>query len=133
MLEGERASGDGQVMFRSEASGGSTRWLHAGEQAFIGFELVTTVALPYEFRIRYSNDNSGPLETVTLGIDDNSIGAFEPEDTGDSGDGWNVFLETGPIATVTLDPGAHQLSISVSGGDGFGVEIDRIELETTDP
>lgn len=126
-LEGEQGSGHGHVMQRSAASGQRTVQLQAGESRTLAFELSGSAR--YAISVRYSNDNFGPLETVTLSLDGDTVGQFTPQDTGDFGAGWNVFASSGPIGVVTLQPGAHQLVVAVSGGDGFGVEIDGVTLD----
>lgn len=129
ILEGEHATGDGSVMYRSEASGDRTRWLHAGESASWIFDLATcNPTTQHVLGARYSNDNYGPLETVTLTVDGEIVGQFQAQDTGDGGLGWNVFVRADGIATIWLDPGPHTASASVSGGDGYGVEIDLVDV-----
>lgn len=127
LLEGEDGSGDGQVMLRSEASGQRTVWLHAGESRTLRFQLPAEAR--YRLSVRYSNDNFGPLEAVDVGIDGVRAGQFAAQDTGDFGFGWNVFRWSDPFDPVTLSPGTHEVTIAVTGGDGFGVEIDVVKLE----
>jgi hypothetical protein len=117
----------GLVECRSNASGGQTVWLHAGESRKIVFDLA--VGASYEVRVRYSNDNDGPLETVTVTVDGAPVGDFQAQDTGDFGNGWNVFLSSGSIGVVDLSAGSHAVTLSVTGGDGFGVEIDDVSFE----
>ncbi|HEX3148467.1 MAG TPA: glucoamylase family protein, partial [Gemmataceae bacterium] len=126
-LQGEAGTGDGSVMFRGNAAGGQTVQLDAGETRTLTFELAGTTS--YEFSVRYSNDdNSGLLETVNLSIDGNFIGSFAAQDTGDGGFGWDNFLTAGPLGARIVPPGTHSVTVSVSGGDGFGVEIDAVNL-----
>jgi len=125
VLEGEGGTGNGQVMPRSAASGLRTVWLHAGELRRFVFELP--VGGRYRVRVRYSNDNFGPREVVTVRVDGTPVGQFEAQDTGDRGHGWNVFAEA-EIGSVVLATGAHELTVEVSGGDGYGVEIDSVTL-----
>lgn len=117
-------------MSRSNASGGLTRWLHAGESLDLGFTYPATIAGNYSVAIRYSNDNSNsqPNELVTVKLDNNPIGSFTALDTGDGGFGWNTFEEFGLPGEFTLVPGVHSITVSPSGGDGFGVEVDFVEL-----
>jgi hypothetical protein len=124
-LEGEDLSGDGTVMHRSAASGSKTVWLHAGESRQGAFEVA--VAGRYRVAVRYSNDNFGPLEHLTVTIDGAVVGECSTQDTGDGGHGWNVFVEC-DIGSVDLGSGAHALELAVAGGDGYGVEIDLITL-----
>jgi hypothetical protein len=126
-LEGEAGGGDGSVMSRGAASGGQTVHLNAGETRRLPFTLGGTSS--YQVSVRYSNDNFGPLETVQVSIDGAPVGSFMAQDTGDFGFGWNNFLSSGPIGSRTLASGPHELTVSVSGGDGFGVEIDLVSLD----
>jgi len=121
-LEVERATLGGEERTRSEASSRATRWLRAGESANLVLDISTPG--PYHVSIRYSNDNFGALETVTVAIDGATIGQFQASDTGDGGFGWNVFSESPVLGPVDLVRGSHELTVSISGGDGNGVEID---------
>jgi hypothetical protein len=124
--EGEDGEGDGEVMQREAASQQLTRWLHTGESVRFKFKLPA--AARYQLSIRYSNDNFGPLEEVRLRIDGGSRMRFFAKDTGNYGAGWNIFERVTIPGSVTLRQGAHTLTIAVGGGDGYGVEIDRIAL-----
>lgn len=127
-LEGEAGFGPGPIMARSNASHKQTRWLHAGEA--LTFSLTLTASAQYQFAIRYSNDNSGPLETISLTLDGQPPISFTAEDTGDDGQGWNNFLINRLLNTADLQAGPHHITISVAGGDTFGVEIDSIYLDS---
>ena len=124
-FEGEAGSGHGQVMQRSAASGLKTVWLHAGESRQHAFSVAA--AGRYHVAVWYSNDNFGPLELLTVTIDGAVVGQCRTQDTGDGGHGWNVFAKC-DVGGVDLGSGAHALEVAVSGGDGYGVEIDLITL-----
>ena len=126
-LEGEAGTGDGQVMPRAAASGELTVLLHDGESHTLSFQLPA--AARYSLTVRYSNDTDGPLETVSVSVDDAIVGQFEAQDTGDYGAGWNVFKSSGSIGSVDLQAGAHKVVVSVAGGDKHGVEIDVVTLD----
>jgi hypothetical protein len=126
-LEGEDGTGDGNVMPRSEASGGQTVLLKSGETRSLSLELDGTAL--YDVNVVYSNDNFGPLELVEVSVNGELVGSFSAEDTGDGGAGWNVFYPSGPIGSKVVAPGMHEVTVSVSGGDGYGVEIDQVQLE----
>jgi hypothetical protein len=123
VVEGESGSGDGVVHWRSNASQDQTIWLNADESRDYSFN-VSSPAL-YEVIVRYSNDNWGALENVTLSIDSNQVGTFQAQDTGDGGAGWNIFQEAS-LGTTVLASGTRGMNISVAGGDGYGVEIDTV-------
>jgi hypothetical protein len=127
-LEAEAGIGDGTIMQRAEASGDATVLLHAGQSRTLPFNLDGTAL--YEFELRYSND--GDPENVNVSIDGNAFGQFSTQNTrpagGVPGTGWNVFASSGPLGAQTILPGSHQLTISVTGNDPFGVEIDLANL-----
>ncbi|MBI5605953.1 MAG: hypothetical protein HY879_21675 [Deltaproteobacteria bacterium] len=129
VLQAENGSGAGQVMSRSNAGGQATVWLHANETRIITFPLCPGTNTNYRLRVRYSNDNNGPTEVVSIQLDGSSVGQFTSEDTGDFGLGWNNFAESPDLGPVTLQPGDHKITISVTGGDGNGIEIDSVILD----
>jgi hypothetical protein len=124
-LEGEEGSGPGREMMRSNASGSQTALLYSGESQSFQFDLPAEAT--YQVMVRYSNDNYGSPETVRISVDGNLAGQFQALDTGDFGYGWNVFEES-QAGTITLETGQHSLAVTVMGGDGYGVEIDKITL-----
>jgi hypothetical protein len=80
----------------------------------------------YAVEVTYSNDNIGDTETLSLSLDGVPLGAFDARDTGDDGEGWNVFV-TNSVGSSNLAAGTHTLVIRSSGGDGC-VEIDKVTL-----
>ncbi|MFN8163408.1 MAG: hypothetical protein U0R26_06170 [Solirubrobacterales bacterium] len=109
-------------MSRGNASNDATLLFESGEPAVLRF-LSGSVG-SYLIRVRYSNDNFGPLESVRLALDGAPIGEFAARDSGD----WNRFEGSHPLGPVRVGRGPHRLGIAVSGGDGYGVEIDRVRL-----
>jgi len=135
LLQAESAGG--KVIDRSEALGLKTVQLDAGQSHTLNFQFPGPPKLPlpsgYRVNVRYSNDNFGPLETVEVRVDGARVGQLAAQDTGDGGRGWNIFEWSGLLGPVTLSPGRHTVTVIVSGGDGFGVEIDAVSLEAVDP
>jgi hypothetical protein len=125
-LEAEDGVGNGSIMQRDAASGERTILLLAGESRTSSFHLEGKGR--YEVLVTYSNDNFGPLESISISIDGQPIGSFTAQDTGDFGFGWNIFVQSESLETGLLSPGSHNLTALVSGGDGGGVEIDVVEL-----
>ncbi len=130
-FEWEHGSGDGQIMPRSNASNKKTVWLHAGEWRALTFTI--TDAGDAAFRLRYSNDNGAgpPLEEVTLLLDGGEIYRFDAQNTyagGPPGSGWNNFLWSRWSGSAHIAAGEHELKALVTGGDGFGVELDCVQL-----
>ena len=123
-LQAENGTGAGQRMSRSRASGLSTVWLHVNETRTITFTPCS--GGNFRFKIRYSNDNFGPLETLTLSLNGNVMGQFVSEDTGD----WNNFFDSPILGNVSLQPNtSYTITITVLGGDPYGIEIDCVLLE----
>lgn len=124
-LEAEAGSGDGQVVQRSRASGGETVHLAPGEHRVWTFD-VRAAQVPYAISVTYSNGKEGPNEVLIFTVDGTPVRSFENRDSGDSTEGWNVFV-TDPAGTSTLGAGSHTLSLEVQGGDGC-VEVDVVTL-----
>ncbi len=127
-LEGEAGSGDGQIHQRSQASGGLTVHLGPGERRswtpFIG-----AAQAQYALAVRYSNGKEGENELISVSVDGSLVGAFMDRDTGDSIDGWDMFV-TDIAGISTLRTGSHTVVLDVSGGDGC-VEVDVVTLTPT--
>jgi hypothetical protein len=72
---------------------------------------------------------------VQLLLDGGPAGAFDAENTRDSGaapgTGWNVFFTTPDLGVVNVLEGTQNLEVDVTGGDGFGLEIDWVKLSLT--
>lgn len=124
-VEAENGRGDGRIMSRSRASGRQTVLLLSGQTRQLPVSIRAEAS--YRVAVTYSNDNFGDTEVVRLTIDGVSLGTFRAQDTGDFGMGWNSFA-TAVVGSTLLSVGSHTVAIAVSGGDGFGVEIDKVEL-----
>jgi hypothetical protein len=129
VLQAESGSGAGQRMPRANANGSATILLKNGETRSISFQSCAGVSAMYSARVRYSNDSNGPSETISLTFNNVLVGQFGARDTGDFGRGWDNFAEDGIPGTFMTQPGTNTVTVSISGGDGFGVEIDAIILE----
>jgi hypothetical protein len=125
LLQAEEMTGRGELRTRP---GGDTR-LMTGGTATLRFRTSSRPAR-YAVFARYSNDNLNdrPVEQVGFELDGTTVGGFLPRDTGDGGLGWDKLLETGALGTATLTARRHALRLHVSGGDGYGVEIDWVRL-----
>ncbi|MCO6459339.1 MAG: hypothetical protein J5I93_28855 [Pirellulaceae bacterium] len=129
-VQAEAGSGDGTIMPRGNAAGGQT--VHLGADQTRTIVAAVPVRTEYTLQVRYSNDNFGPTETLEVFVDGQSIGTFSAEDTGNFGAGWNVFADSPALGPVALDPGEHTISLLVTGGDGYGVEVDQVTLRHAD-
>lgn len=127
LLQAESGTGNGEVMERSAALNQQAVSLQTNESRTLSFPFAGEGR--YGLAVRYSNDNFGPSEVVSIAIDGVPIGSFVALDTGDFGDGWNNFLWNESVGFVNLTPGLHTITIVILGGDGFGVEIDAVRLE----
>jgi hypothetical protein len=99
-LEAEAGSRDGQVIQRSRASGGQTVHLGPGEHRLWTFD-VRAVQTQYALSVTYSNGKEGPNEVISLTVDGTPVSSFQNRDSGDSIEGWNLFV-TDPAGTSTL-------------------------------
>src|SRR5215208_1025348 len=83
-VEAEAGSGEGDLMRRLNASGGSTIHLAPGQRRRLTFT-TSAPAAEYALMVRYSNDDPGDTETLRLELDGVSLGSFRAQDTGDDG------------------------------------------------
>jgi hypothetical protein len=126
-LEAEDGVGDGVISIRNTASYEQALLLQDGESRTWLFN--APLSTNYSLRVRYSNDNDGPTEIVELFLEGSKLGEIATKDTGDGGFGWNVFVKSAPITLEHLKHGEYELVAAVSGGDGYGLEIDNITLD----
>jgi len=121
-----------RVKQRSRANGQRTALLYAGEGLAFDIKLGSNDKI--NTRIRYSNDNYGPLERINLSLlrmdtnDTHQLGEIIVADTGNNGNGWNVMNESSMISSSILVPGHYKLILTVSRGDGWGVEVDSVTV-----
>jgi len=124
--EDRPSGGAGVVIDRGNASQKMALHLQSGEQAELLFEV--TDPGNYALVARYSNDDIGVGEPVAVLVDGQAVGTFHADDTGDLGNGWNRFFESGHIALGHLEAGQRKLTLLVGPGDGYGLELDRCAL-----
>jgi len=128
--EGENGySGPGTPKDRSNASNNKTVYLltTGGE---LNWSIPIEVAGEYEVVIRYSNDDTGALDDVSIRINGNYIDTFTSKDTGNDGHGWNIFTETSTINLGFLSTGTKTFSLKLDRQDGYGIEFDKITFST---
>jgi hypothetical protein len=125
-FEAESGSGDGDLKQRSRASGGLTIHLAPGQRRQWTFATAAQQA-HYVVSVAYSNDNPGDTEVLRVELDGEPIGTIRAQDTGDDGEGWEIFVADRAGAS-TLRPGNHRLVVESSGGDGC-IEIDLVVLK----
>ena len=114
-------------MGRPRASGGISVLL-TGLTSYVEY----TVSLPtngnYSLSFRHSNDDTGALDAVHVYVNNVLKGGIPTIDTGDGGYGWNVFTQSVALALGPLGPGPQTIRLQLAEHDGYGVEIDRIEV-----
>lgn len=128
-LEAEAGSGDGDLMHRSRASGALTIHLAPGQRRLWTFKVAAHQS-NYAVVVTYSNDNPGETEMLRVEVDGETIGTVQAHDTGDDGEGWNVFVAD-LAGVLRLGPGAHIVTVQSTGGDGC-IEIDMVTLRPDD-
>jgi hypothetical protein len=128
-FEAEVGSGDGDLKQRAHASGGLTIHLAPGQRRQWTF-VAGAQEVRYTFSITYSNDNPGDTELLRVELDGAAVGSFHAQDTGDDGEGWDIFVAD-LAGTLMLRPGNHTLVVESTGGDGC-IEIDTVVLRPGD-
>jgi hypothetical protein len=125
MLQAEDMAGPGETNTRA----GADTLLLNGQFAVLRFRTRAATA-GYDVFARYSNDNLNDRsgERVRVNVDGDPAGSFSARDTGDGGFGWDEFVTTGYLGDAILSARTHHLRVDVTGGDGYGVEIDWIRL-----
>jgi hypothetical protein len=125
-FEAESGSGDGDLKHRMHASGGLTIHLAPGQRRQWTFT-TGAEATRYGVSVMYSNDNPGDTELLNVELDGERIGSFRAQDTGDDGEGWEIFVRD-RAGTSMLRSGNHRLVVESTGGDGC-IEIDLVIVE----
>ncbi|KAJ8319495.1 hypothetical protein KUTeg_004586 [Tegillarca granosa] len=81
--------------------------------------------------VMFSND--GGEDEIEVYFDWNHMGEIKTRNSSSSGQSWNFFKTSGPIAEITnVKPGHHVLILNVSKSDPHGVELDMIKLFISD-
>ncbi|KAK3612397.1 hypothetical protein CHS0354_031991 [Potamilus streckersoni] len=81
--------------------------------------------------LRYSND--GPSDEVSFVLDGQYIGKHTTVVDTNFGQGWNSFHSTGAIGEgKLLPPGRHEINLTVTESDPWGVEVDLVNVDVSD-
>ena len=121
----------GPKIGRSNASGFAVWHLGDGDETSYIMEVET--AGKYDLIVRYSNDEAGLGDLVTVSVQGDRVGTFLPRATGDSGLGWNVFVESPAISLGDLTPGELEIALRLDSPDGSGIDVDVLLLELPAP
>lgn len=113
-------------MYRSEASGDITVLLK--ESGYIRYEFITSSNCTLNIQnVAYSNDGTG--DTISLFLNNTSIGSFTSLGRTGGGHRWNVIQNSGPVGNeVGVTNGGHTLTLEVVSADDYGVELDTLTL-----
>ena len=117
-------------MFRSAASGEIA--VNLDENGYLVWNLATNSKGCFVgiMNVRYSND--GFSDTIQLLLDEVSIGSFITLAGAQRGHGWNKFRSSGIVGEpVPLSAGQHKLKLIVKKADQYGVEIDKVIMNTS--
>jgi hypothetical protein len=117
------AVGDGMEIARS-AAGGDAVW-HLED---VGDLVEYTVSFPFsaslQMILRYSNDDTGAGDTITVLVNGAPIGSIFTMNTGD----WNVFTTSMPPLAIPMQTGLVTIGLRLDATDGFGVDLDRFRI-----
>ena len=137
-----------EVRMRSNAEGEKTLWFK-GKGSIASWDITIPSEGAYTLALRFSNDNlqddSGEL--VSVSVNGESVGSIILQDTGPWGDNcprsnnscvpgeggggrdWDCFGCSGPAVPLgTLTAGNIRVTLEVLQSDGFGVEIDYLDI-----
>jgi cytoskeletal protein RodZ len=130
-LQAESGANGNPVMSRTQASGGQTVLLKTDGSVVLPFDLRTPGL--YKLAVRYSTDGPGVRsEQVDVAVDGHPAGQFEAQNTRttqqDPGGGWDSFVTSPAFGPINLSRDSHTVTVKVSAGDRYGIEIDEVTL-----
>ena len=130
-IEAEDGTSPGTQKYQSNASNYITVWLHKKEAItfYLNITTMENFCLLQVKNIVYSND--GNIDHVCVLFDRVSFGCFRTRSKSNNGHLWNTFISTGTIGNInTLSTGIYMMKIIANYTDYYGVEIDKIMLES---
>ena len=118
------------IVPRSKASNKTVLHLNnAGDKA--DYDIQVPVTGDYKLIVRYSNDDTGVGDAISVLVNNVMRSIFYTKDTrpinGNLGDGWNVFTDS-YISLENLPAGLATISLRLDSTDGYGVDLDLISL-----
>ncbi len=123
----------GELIGRSNASGETVfHLIEVGDEATYIVDIPSTGS--HELVLRYSNDDTGAGDEVSIIVDGKKIASFNTIDTKPrgGGDGWNTFVETEAVALGDIPEGAFEFTLRLDSTDNFGVDLDLLSFSTFD-
>ena len=128
-LEAEGSISTGTIMSRTRASGDKTVYLLHNDYLMFYLRANSSCNVVV-YNVRYSND--GESDTVELLLNQTKIGSFRTRAASRRGHLWNVFKNTGVVGNPVLLLAGQNYSLKfVATADQYGVEIDRISLDSS--
>ena len=122
----DMVSQGGTIIERPSISGNKSVLLLPGDALNFELCMMSNNAIQLS-SIMYSND--GMSDNIQVTIDDVELATFDTVMLMDNGNGWSLFRSPhGPFPLANLSEGRHLLSIAVTRGDSYGVEIDAITI-----
>ncbi len=119
------AKSGGGAIYRSNAGSGQVWHLDQGQT--LRFDFSNAARQHYLLVVRYSNDDLGTGDTVSVQVNGTPVDSFTTQDTGNWGHGWNVFVNTPPIPLGELS-GTCSVGLQILTSDGYGVDFDTLVL-----
>lgn len=112
---------------RMNACNDHTIWINGtGDEVFWVFEIPHSG--DYSLVVRYSNSDTGNLDSISISVDSVEVGQFESTNTGAGGVGWNIFTTSPSISLGILNKGPKTISLRLDEQDGFGIEYDKLTI-----
>ena len=131
-LEAERGANypTGAQRSRSNASNEATVLLHQGQSVTLHFSVFSACSVSVT-NVAYTND--GESDTISVTIDETSVGSFQTFGHSNFGHNWNVVRNSGGVGdSVSITSGSHTVRVTATTTDQFGVEIDKVSLSFND-
>lgn len=125
----ENGPGTGWPMGRNGASERTSRSMRSG--GWIEFKVCLSEPAGITISdVFYSND--GPADYMGIYVNNTNIGTFNSKETkGGTGRFWDVFKPSGQVGSeIYLRQGEHIFKIEVEAADYYGVELDKIVIQT---
>lgn len=123
-FEAENGTGAGTIMPRGPASNAKTRLVRHGDS--FTFTIDVAVAGDYLLSSRYSRDSFAAGPTVKFAVAGQSVQyqAGNTNQGGPPGSAWAIF-RTDAVGRLSLPAGRHTVTVSITGGDLYGIEVDQ--------
>lgn len=116
---------------RGAASNSRTVW-QRNTNGILTWNISIPAAGNYTLKVGYSNDDTGVLDSLSVLVNGQRVAAFESTNTWseglEQGAGWDIFTVSPTLSLGNLDATEIELALELTEHDGFGIEIDYLEL-----